>query len=95
MAWDPPHHLGYVIVKGFPVRHYRADITFTPEGMGTAPVGMGTLIRWSASFDALIPGTGRLMSVILRAVISRFASGVARYADSQVAAGGAPGSGTI
>ncbi len=26
VAWEPPHHLGYTILKGFPVRHYRADV---------------------------------------------------------------------
>jgi Polyketide cyclase / dehydrase and lipid transport len=82
VAWDPPRHLGYVILKGFPVRRYRADVNFSPEGTGT-------LIRWSASFDALIPGTGRLMSVILRSMIGRFADGAARYADGLARPGSA------
>jgi hypothetical protein len=82
VAWDPPRHLGYVILKGFPVRRYRADITFTPEGTGT-------LIGWSASFDTLIPGTGRLMSLILRTMIGRFADGAARYADGVARPGSA------
>jgi hypothetical protein len=84
VAWEPPRHLGYVIVKGFPVRHYRADVTFTPEGTGT-------LISWKGSFDALIPGTGRLMSVVLRAMIGRFADDAARYAERL----GQPGSGPV
>jgi hypothetical protein len=86
VAWDPPRHLGYIILKGFPVRHYQADVEFSPEGSGT-------LIRWSASFDALIPGTGRLMSVILKAMIGRFAHGATRYADG-LGGSGAPGSGS-
>jgi hypothetical protein len=74
VAWDPPRHLGYSIVKGFPVRHYRADVILTP-------VGSGTLITWSATFDEKIPGTGHLMVLVLKRLISRFASGAARYAD--------------
>ena len=26
VVWDPPRHLGYVVVKGLPVRSYRADV---------------------------------------------------------------------
>jgi hypothetical protein len=74
VAWDPPHHLGYVILSGFPVRHYRADVALMPEGSGT-------LITWSATFDEKIPGTGHLMVLVLTRLISRFASGAAGYAD--------------
>jgi len=73
-VWDPPHHLRYTILSGFPVRDYVADVTLTPdEG--------GTLITWSSTFDAKIPGTGRLMVAVLRRMINGFASSVARYAD--------------
>ena len=74
VVWDPPHHLGYTMLKGFPVRHYRADVRCTADGSGTA-------IKWSATFDTLIPGTGHVMVAILRAVLGRFANGVAGYAD--------------
>jgi len=74
VVWDPPHHLGYTMLKGFPVRHYRADVRCTADGSGTA-------IKWSATFDTLIPGTGHLMMTVLRAVLGRFANGVAGYAD--------------
>jgi hypothetical protein len=80
VAWEPPHHLGYRMLKGFPVRNYRADVTCTPDGSGTA-------IRWSATFDTKIPGTGRLMTAVLHRTISRFATGAARYGD-QLTAGG-------
>jgi hypothetical protein len=73
-AWEPPHHLGYTILKGFPVRHYRADVRCVPDGSGT-------LIKWSATFDAQIPGSGHLMAAVLRVVVSRFARGAARYGD--------------
>ena len=30
-AWDPPHHLRYTILSGFPVRDYVADVTLAPD----------------------------------------------------------------
>lgn len=80
VAWEPPHHLAYSIVKGFPVRHHRADVVCTSDGPGTT-------ITWSATFDELIPGTGRLMIVITRHLIRGFARHVARYADRPGPAG--------
>ena len=74
VAWDPPGHLGYSILKGFPARHYRADVRCTPDGTGT-------LITWSATFDELVPGTGHLMVLAVRALLRHFATAVARYAD--------------
>ena len=73
VAWDPPHHLGYTIVQGFPVRGYRADVRLTPDGPGT-------IVTWTATFDEKIPATGRLMAVVLTQMIRRFASGAAAHA---------------
>jgi hypothetical protein len=78
-VWDPPHHLGYAILSGFPVRHYRADVALRPEGPG----GTGTSISWSGSFDELIPGTGRLLEAVLSRLMGRFATALAGYADRQ------------
>jgi hypothetical protein len=74
VAWDPPHHLGYRILSGFPVRNYRADVTLTSEGSGTR-------IDWAGTFDPKIPGSGRVLDVVLPAIMQRFADAVARYAD--------------
>ncbi len=73
VAWDPPHHLGYIILKGFPVRNYRADVTLEPEGSGT-------MITWSSTFDEKIPATGHLMAALVTRMIDGFASGLADYA---------------
>ncbi|MGD0392933.1 MAG: SRPBCC family protein [Acidimicrobiales bacterium] len=73
VAWEPPHHLAYTIVKGFPVRHYRADVVLAPDGSGTT-------VSWSATFDTMIPATGRLMAVVVARMIGGFASGAAAYA---------------
>ena len=80
VAWDPPHHLGYTIVKGFPVRNYRADVTCTPEDPGT-------LVSWAATFDPLVPGTGRLMVLVLNRMLGGFATGVARHAERSAGSG--------
>jgi hypothetical protein len=74
LAWDPPHHLAYTIVKGFPVRNYRADVTCTPDEPGT-------LVSWSASFDALVPGTGHLMVLVVTRLLGAFATSAAHYAE--------------
>ncbi len=76
VAYDPPHHLGYAILKGFPVRHYRADVRCAAEGTGT-------LLTWSGRFDELVPGTGRLMELVLERMMRRFATSVCGYADRQ------------
>jgi hypothetical protein len=82
VAWEPPHHLGYVILTGFPVRNYRGDVVLTADGGRTT-------LAWSSSFDTKIPGTGRLMHEVLFFIIRRFAAGVVRAADAS--SSGAPG----
>ena len=56
---EPPRRLVYTVVKGIPVRNYRAEVTLRPEGEGT-------YIRWSASWDRTVPG--RIVHRRLRAV---------------------------
>ena len=74
VAWEPPRHLAYTILSGFPVRHYLAEVTLTPDDGGT-------LINWSATFDPKIPGTGRLLVLVLKRMIRQFAGGVAGHAE--------------
>ena len=76
VAWDPPHHLGYRILSGFPVRDYRADVTL--EAAGT-----GTRIEWAGSYTPRWPGTGPLLQAVLARMMQRFADDVARYADGR------------
>ena len=51
--------LVYTVVKGIPVRNYRAEVTLSP-------VGEGTHIRWTASWDRTLPG--RIVQTRLRAI---------------------------
>jgi len=74
VAWEPPHHLGYVTLRGLPVRSYRADVHLTDDNGGT-------LVAWRSTFEPLVPGTGRALRMILRKLVQGFASGVCRYAD--------------
>jgi uncharacterized protein YndB with AHSA1/START domain len=73
VAYEPPTHLAYTILKGQPVRNYRSDVTLTPDRDGT-------LITWAATFDPLIPGTGKLVTALFRRIITRFANGLAAHA---------------
>ena len=73
VAYEPPHHFAYVLLKGVPVRDYRADVTLTPDGTGT-------LITWTSTFEPKYPGTGWLMSAFLRGVLRDFARRLARHA---------------
>lgn len=70
---EPPSHHAYVLLTGNPVRNYRADVVLTPDGDGT-------LIRWSATFEPRIPGTGRLLEGTYRRLIGSFARRLAEYA---------------
>jgi hypothetical protein len=74
VAWDPPHHLGYIALSGLPVRHYRADVDLSAEAAGT-------LVTWRGSFDEIVPGTGPLFRLILRRMTAGFAGRVCRYAE--------------
>lgn len=86
--WEPPSHLGYVILSGMPVRNYRADIHLNEE-TGADGSDVTTVIEWSASFDPKIPGTGALLRTGLGAIIGRFAKRAAvRSEEPSVAAPG-------
>jgi Polyketide cyclase / dehydrase and lipid transport len=61
----------YSVIRGLPVRNYRAEILLTP-----APEG--TRIRWSASWDRTI--AGRMMQRGLRPFFPRAVSSLAEAA---------------
>lgn len=73
VAYDPPHHLAYVMISGQPVRDYRADVLLR-ESPG------GTTITWRGSFVPVVPGTGPLMRRFLGAVVGGFTRRLADYA---------------
>jgi hypothetical protein len=95
VEWDPPTHLAYAIVRGFPVKDYRADVVLMSAdvvGGGGARGGAGhpgTTLTWSVTFDTKYPGTGALMRAVLGIIVGQFARQVCRYADRRLA--GSPG----
>jgi hypothetical protein len=80
VAWDPPRHLGYVTVRGLPVRLYRADVHLDPDGTGTR-------VTWRCRLEPRIPGTGVALAFVLRRVVRGFAVRLCRYADTTMAKG--------
>jgi len=81
VAWEPPRHLAYVAVRGLPVRYYRADVFLEEDPREGAP---GTVVTWRGAVEALVPGTGALMTSALRRMVRGFATRVCAYADRQV-----------
>ena len=50
---DEARRLVYTVVRGIPVRNYRAEVTLTPV------TPKGTAVRWTATWDGTL--TGRLV----------------------------------
>ena len=75
---EKARRLTYTVVKGIPVRNYRAEVTLTPEGEGTH-------IRWSASWDRTLPG--RVVYRTLRTLYPRVVSLLVAAADRMLPAG--------
>jgi len=79
-GFEPPQRLTYELVSGIPIRDYRAEVTLTPDGAGTA-------IRWHSHFRAKIPGTGGIARRQLQRFIEQTAEGLAREAENAVSPG--------
>ena len=74
VAYEPPRHLGYVILSGLPVRSYRADVRLTAEDGGTR-------IVWGGTFVPKLPGTGPVLRRFLLGTVGGFTKRLARYAE--------------
>ena len=75
VAFDPPRHFAYVLLRGLPIVNYRADVVLEPDGTGTR-------IRWHSQFDTRYPGTGAPMRVFLRLFLGDTATRLAARAAS-------------
>jgi len=78
LVWDPPGHLAYAILSGFPVRDYRADVTLTADAAGTR-------IIWEGTYRPKIPGTRWILARMLPKMMQRFADELVAYADGLTA----------
>jgi len=67
--------LVYTVVKGIPVRNYRAEVTLSP-------VGEGTHIRWTASWDRTLPGrvVHRTLRTLYPDIVGRLVAAAERNA---------------
>ena len=74
VAFEPPTHLGYVMLRGLPIPGYRSDVTLNATGGGTE-------LRWASSFDAR-PWDGWLWSAVLNQLLHDFTRRVARASTS-------------
>jgi uncharacterized protein YndB with AHSA1/START domain len=70
---EPGKRLAYTVLRGIPVRNYRAEVTLTPSPDGT-------LIRWGASWDRTI--MGRLVYPSLRNLYPVIVAGLAKAAEA-------------
>lgn len=73
VATDPGARFSYNLVKGLPLRDYRADVELTPTDGGTS-------IRWHSTFFPGRPGTGRLYRFALGRFIRATVRGLAAHA---------------
>jgi uncharacterized protein YndB with AHSA1/START domain len=49
LVFEEDRHLAYTVIRGMPVRNYRADVTLTPSAEGTH-------IQWAATWDNTVLG---------------------------------------
>jgi len=75
VAYEPPSHLAYTILSGFPVRNYRADVHLAADGAG------GTRLVWGATFEPKVPGTAALVRLFFVRTISGFCKRLAAEAQ--------------
>lgn len=71
--------LAYTVVRGIPVRNYRAEVTLTPADGGTR-------IRWTGEWDATL--MGRLVYRELSKVYPQAVAALAAAAENQATAPG-------
>lgn len=75
IEFDPPHYMAYTILTPMPIRDYRAIVSIDKEGEGCR-------ITWAATFEGRFPGAGPVMSFVLGRMIRKFATSLARYAET-------------
>ena len=75
-----PSKIVYTVVRGIPVKNYRAEVTVTANVPG------GTSIRWAATWDNTL--LGRLVHRKLHAIYRQVMDSLVAAADSQHAVNG-------
>ncbi|RSN69143.1 MULTISPECIES: SRPBCC family protein [Actinomadura] len=67
VAFEPYTRFSYIALSGLPVRRYRSDVHLEEHEDGT-----GTDLRWRATFEPLVPGTGPLLGFVFRRMLTMF-----------------------
>lgn len=75
VVYEPYTHFAYIALSGLPVRRYRADVHLEARDSGT-------LIRWEAVAEPLIPGTGPLMRLVFRVLLAAFVRWLPAHAEN-------------
>jgi uncharacterized protein YndB with AHSA1/START domain len=75
LAAEKARRLVYTVVKGIPVRNYRAEVTLRP-------VAEGTHVQWSADWDRTLAGriVHRKLSTLYPEVVGRLIAAASRMA---------------
>ena len=76
---EQARRLAYTVVRGLPVRNYRAEVTLTP----VTPAG--TAVRWTATWDGTL--AGRLVHRRLQQIYRQVMTSLIAAADHQDAPG--------
>ena len=81
---DAPSRIIYTVMRGIPVKNYRAEVTLTPN------IPSGTSIRWAATWETTL--MGRLVHRKLQTVYRNVMDALVAEADRQygVDGGGQP-----
>jgi hypothetical protein len=87
VRFDAPHHFGYRLLSGLPVRDYLAHIDLTEDASGTpgTPGTSGTSITWGATFRSGLPGLGWLLRRKIGEVLATSANRLAAQGDKLAA----------
>jgi hypothetical protein len=80
----PDSEFSYILLKGLPLRDYRAVITLTAQ-----LDGQGTTVTWRSTFRAKVPGTGWIYRLALGKFIGQTVQGLGDAA-ARLAAGTPP-----
>ena len=78
VRFDAPHHFGYRLLSGIPVKDYVAHVDLAEDGSGTT-------ITWGASFRPAVPGLGWLLRRKLQGVMATSAERLAAKGDQLAA----------
>jgi uncharacterized protein YndB with AHSA1/START domain len=74
LEFEEDRRLAYTVIRGIPVRNYRAEVTLTPSAEGTH-------IRWAATWDNTF--TGRMAWRGLRTFYPEMMAGLVAAAEQE------------